>query len=106
MVSGVSGWPFSGATVTVGDASAATNEQGYFVLSGVPEGETLVAVTADGHLPTFRVVEVVEGGDTHLDDLVLALWVLLDFSGLFLCFNLFAGLLLWLGLRVLDLFLL
>ena len=39
-------------------------------------------------------------------DLVLALWVLLDFSGLFLCFNLFAGLLLWLGLRVLDLFLL
>ena len=74
VVSGVSGWPFSGATVTVGDASAATNEQGYFVLSGVPEGETLVAVTADGYLPTFRVVEVVEGGDTHLDDLVLALW--------------------------------
>lgn len=57
--------------MVAGDISTTTNEEGYFVLSQVPEGEVLVEFTASGRAPTYRVVSVSEGSSIHLPDVVL-----------------------------------
>ncbi len=60
------------AVVAAGDVSTTTNEDGYFVLSSIPEGSALVSIASTGYASTFRVVSVTDGGSTHLADIVLA----------------------------------
>ena len=71
VVTDASGWSLD-ATVTVGSRSVDTNEDGFFVLTQIPVGETLVGASASGHAATYRVVTVTESGTVHLDDLQLA----------------------------------
>lgn len=66
-----SGSPRSGATIGVAAQTTTSNEQGYFVLSAVPEGTQIVTFGMDGYMSTFRVAEVREGQTVHYDDVVL-----------------------------------
>ena len=59
------------ATVTSGDLATTTNEEGYFVLTSVPEGSALVSIATTGYSSTFRMVAVSEGSSIHLADIVL-----------------------------------
>jgi len=71
VVSAVGGAPFDGATVTTGNRTTTSNEDGYFVLTEVPVGETLLGASATGHMSTFRVLTVADGGSYHYADIVL-----------------------------------
>ena len=64
--------PLDGVTVSAGGVSSQTNQDGYFVLAQVPEGERIVDVELDGWMASFRVVTVREGRTTHIPDLMLA----------------------------------
>ena len=65
------GNPLSGATITTGDQTTTTNEDGYFVLAAVPEGSTLVGFANDGFMSTFRVAEVTASTAIHYPEIVL-----------------------------------
>lgn len=71
LVNSASKAPLDGVTVTAGGETTVTNQDGYFVLAQVPEGEQVVAVMLDGWMSTFRAVTVREGETTHLPDLRL-----------------------------------
>ncbi len=66
------GFPEDTVAVTAGGITTTTNEEGYFVLSRVPEGEVVVRFSASGGATTYRVVSVAEGSLIHLPDVVLA----------------------------------
>ncbi len=65
------GISMNGVLVTTGAQTTTTNEDGYFVLTAVPEGSTLVGFAFDGFMSTFRVAEVVEGTGTHFPDVTM-----------------------------------
>ncbi len=71
IVSLAGGSPISGATVSTGAQNTTTNEDGYFVLTAVPEGNTLVAFNSNGYTSTFRMAEVRSISATHFPDVVL-----------------------------------
>ena len=71
VVSEPDGSPLSGAVATTGDRTTTSNEQGYFVLTDVPVGDTLLGISASGHMSTFRVLAVSADGSTHYADIVL-----------------------------------
>lgn len=74
VVSNLGGSVLSGASVWVGSGTPVqTNEQGYFVLSSVATGNTVVAFVADGYMPTYRNVTVLANQTTHLPEVGLAL---------------------------------
>lgn len=63
--------PLNNVTVSAGGETTVTNQDGYFVLAEVPEGEQVVTVALTGWMSTFRTVTVREGQTTHLPDLAL-----------------------------------
>lgn len=71
VVHGVGGSPLAEVMVTVGNVTRTSNEEGFFVLTSVPLGTPLVSIATTGYASTFRVVTVIEGGSTHLSDIVL-----------------------------------
>jgi len=73
VVADVAGQPLAGATVTVGEATTLTNEDGYFVRTRAPLGAVTVAVDAPGYARTWRVVELTTGLTVHLGDIALGL---------------------------------
>ena len=71
IVQAVSGFALSGATITAGGVTSTSNQDGYFVLTSVPTGETVVAIGQTGYMPTFRYLDVAEGSSTHYADIAL-----------------------------------
>ncbi len=71
VVSDQDGSPVSGALASAGGRTTTSNEQGYFVLTDVPAGDTLLGVSATGHMSTFRVLAVAADGSTHYADILL-----------------------------------
>lgn len=71
IVSEPDGSPVFGAVATTGARTTTSNEQGYFVLTDVPVGETLLGISAADHMSTFRVLAVSADGATHYADIVL-----------------------------------
>jgi hypothetical protein len=65
------GFPVSGASVAAGGDVTTTNEDGYFVLTGVAEGDVVLSIADPGYLTTYRLVEVDDGRAVHLSDLLL-----------------------------------
>lgn len=65
------GAPLAEAVVSVGSVTTTSNEDGFFVLTSVPEGNAVVGFASSGYASTFRSVSVVEGGSTHLPGIVL-----------------------------------
>lgn len=65
------GSALSGATVSTETKTTTTNEEGYFVLTAVPEGSTLVSFASTGFMSTFRVAEVTSLAATHYPDVAL-----------------------------------
>ncbi len=65
------GSPMSGADVATGTLSTTTNEDGYFVLAAVPEGEALIEFSNDGYMSTFRLADVRTTAATHYPNVVL-----------------------------------
>jgi len=63
--------PVENATISVGNTTTTSNQNGFFVLAQVAEGERTVSFEMDGHMSTFRRITVVEGQTTHLPDIVL-----------------------------------
>lgn len=60
--------PVAQATITVGDITVQANESGWFVLPDVPTSDrALVKITAEGMVPTQRVVKLSALGRTFLD---------------------------------------
>ncbi len=72
IVSTTSHRPVAGATVTAGAKTTTTNGDGYFVLTAVPNGSTLVEFSSDDLMSTFRLAEVRSTAATHFPDVVLA----------------------------------
>ena len=71
VVSRSGGFVVDGATVEAGGVTVATNDDGYFILTRVPEGETVVSISADNLVGTYRIVDVAAGSSTHFADIVL-----------------------------------
>ena len=71
IVSNVGGSGLGGATVSTGTHTTTTNEDGYFVLTAVPEGSALVSFTGDGFMSTFRMAEVLGANAAHFPDITL-----------------------------------
>ena len=71
VVSRSGGFVVAGAAVEAGGVTVATNDDGYFILTRVPEGETVVSISADDLVDTYRVVDVVAGSSLHFADIVL-----------------------------------
>jgi hypothetical protein len=71
IVSYANGYAMEDATVSAGSQNTTTNEEGYFVLTAVPEGSTLVEFGNDGYMSTFRVADVRSTAATHYPDIVL-----------------------------------
>jgi hypothetical protein len=71
VISSPSKSPVENATISVGSATTTSNQDGFFILAQVAEGERTVEVSMAGRMSTFRRVDVVEGQTTHLPDLVL-----------------------------------
>lgn len=65
------GMPLAEAVVSAGEVTTTSNEDGYFVLTSVPEGNAVVGFASSGYSSTFRSVTVLEGGSTHLQGIVL-----------------------------------
>ncbi|CAN5685346.1 hypothetical protein BH20ACT2_BH20ACT2_14530 [soil metagenome] len=63
--------PVPGATVRIGDGSAAreavTGTDGAFTVRGLPPGRLALRVEADGFIPATREVDVVQGGEAVVD---------------------------------------
>ena len=65
-IAGIDGLGISGATVTMGgtaDATATTDENGYFVFENVAVGTYSLKVTAEGKISQETSVEVTEAGN-------------------------------------------
>lgn len=70
----------NGVMVSAGTQNTTTNEEGYFVLTAIPEGSTLVSFSQDGYMSTFRVAEVTSTTATHYPDVTLVLSDIADFN--------------------------
>ncbi len=55
-------------SVAAGGVTSQTNENGWFVLSDVPVGSTIVRMTKDGYLTVSRNVTVLENQTAHIGD--------------------------------------
>ncbi|KPK99452.1 MAG: hypothetical protein AMK75_06405 [Planctomycetes bacterium SM23_65] len=58
-------------TVTVGDVSGQTNEEGWFLLAEVPVGGVVVEMAKDGYLSAFRNATVWENQTTHIGEVAM-----------------------------------
>ena len=65
------GMPLAGVQVVVGDKSAASNEQGYFSVEGIPAGDYLAVLTLASHMTVHRAVTVAAGQTSYLTGVVL-----------------------------------
>lgn len=74
------GLPLSGATVSTATKSTTTNEEGYFVLTAVPEGSTLVSFTYTNYMSTFRVAQVSSATAIHYPDVALLVSGIAEFA--------------------------
>lgn len=63
--------PLSGVTVSVDGQSTMTNQDGWFAIVDVPEGDQVVTFELEGYLSTFRNVTVLASQTTHLADVSL-----------------------------------
>ncbi len=71
IISRSNGSTIEGAVISTGTHSATSNEDGYFVLTAVPEGPALVAFSGDGFMSTFRVAEVRSDNAVHFPGITL-----------------------------------
>ena len=71
--------PVAGATVTVGDKSATTGEDGSWALEGVEPGEVEIVVTKEGYKSTTTRATI-EKEDKVIDDITLSTGDAVDFE--------------------------
>ena len=71
--------PVAGATVTVGDKSATTGEDGSWALKGVEPGEVEIVVTKEGYKSTTTRATI-EKEDKVIDDITLSTGDAVDFE--------------------------
>jgi hypothetical protein len=72
IVSTLGGSSLGDVSVSIGSGTPVqTNEQGFFVMSGVAAGNVVVTFAVDGYVPTYRVVTVLANQTTHLPDVAL-----------------------------------
>ena len=71
--------PVAGATVTVGDKSATTGEDGSWALEGVEPGEVEIVVTKEGYKSTTTTATI-EKEDKVIEDITLSTGDAVDFE--------------------------
>ena len=72
--------PVAGATVTVGDKSTTTGEDGAWTIEGIEAGEVEIVVSKDGY-KNATTTATVEKEDLVIDDITLSTGDAVDFEG-------------------------
>ncbi len=71
MVGSRAGGVLAGVLVTADGTSTTTDQEGYFVLSDLPEGDQVVKLSHSGYAPNVRFIEIVAGANAYFPDLAL-----------------------------------